>query len=411
MSVRAAIVAVVVLSSGLFAELQQVAEASVALVSCPFCDAPTLLMAEQVQMCNHMVLGKWLGGDKPTETSIGNSRFEILHVAKSENDHFKVGQTIEMAQYIAGSEKATYALMGMGERLEDWHPPMEVSAAGWKYLSELPLPVTEPAKQTERLAFAIDYLEHPDLLISNDAYAEFAAAPYDVIVPLKDRFPREKLKLWLNNPETTVTRIGLYGLLLGLCGTEEDAAMMEKKIVVVDADFRLGIEGVMSGFILIRGESGLKVLEDSKMKSTTCVNAAGETINLPFSETYAAMQTLRFLWTYEPDRIPKTRLKESMRTLLDRPDLADLVITDLARWKDWEVQDRLMTMYSDENYSLPAVKRAIVRFLFHCSQEKPVEGPEGARIAELSQMAKDRLAELEKKDPKTVSDVKRYLVR
>jgi hypothetical protein len=120
------------------------------------------------------------------------------------------------------------------------------------------------------------------------------------------------------------------------------------------------------------------------------------------------MQTLRFMWTYEPDRIEKTRLKESMRILLDRPDLADLVITDLARWKDWEVQDRLMSMYDDTKYSLPAVKRAIVRFLYHCSQEKPAEGEQPSA---LTLQAKERLAELEKKDPKTVSDVRRYLVR
>ncbi len=33
-----------------------------------------------------------------------------------------------------------------------------------------------------------------------------------------------------------------------------------------------------------------------------------------------------------------------MRMLLDRPELADLVIADLARWEDWSVQDKLMAM-------------------------------------------------------------------
>ena len=39
--------------------------------------------------------------------------------------------------------------------------------------------------------------------------------PYEVIVPLKDRMPREKLRKWVTDPDTPVTRIGLYGLLLG----------------------------------------------------------------------------------------------------------------------------------------------------------------------------------------------------
>lgn len=59
-----------------------------------------------------------------------------------------------------------------------------------------------------------------------------------------------------------------------------------------------------------------------------------------------------------------------MHLLLERKEMADLVITDLARWKDWSIQDRLMTMYSDENYDIPAIRRAIVRYLYYCSQEK-----------------------------------------
>ena len=33
--------------------------------------------------------------------------------------------------------------------------------------------------------------------------------------------------------------------------------------------------------------------------------------------------------------------------MLDRPELADLVIPDLARWKDWASMDRLVQMFKD----------------------------------------------------------------
>lgn len=386
--------------------------AALAVVCCPFCDAPSLLMAEQVQQCDHLLLGKWLGGEKPTEIQAGTARFEIVKVAKSSGDRFKVGVTLELPQYIAGNKDSLYSLMGPDAQLIDWQVPSEVTESGWAYLSELPPPVTDPAQQIERLAFAIQYLEHPDLMIANDAYAEFAAAPYEVIVPLRDRMPREKLRTWLMDPKTSVTRIGLYGLLLGLCGTEEDALAMEQKIVLPDTDFRLGIEGVMSGYMLIRGEAGLEVLEDTKMKATTYKNAAGEESKLPFSETYAAMQALRFMWTYEPDRLPKERLKQSMRLLLTRPELTDLVVADLARWKDWAIQDQLMAMYTDEKFNIPAVKRAIVRFLYYCSQDIPkAEDGEEAVVPEHAKKASENLAILEETDPKTVSDAKRYLIR
>ncbi|MEZ6060579.1 MAG: hypothetical protein R3C19_09475 [Planctomycetaceae bacterium] len=377
-------------------------------VPCPFCDAPSLTMAEQIDQSGHLLLAKWLGGEKPTNESAGTAKFEVIKVGKSRDDAFKTGDVIELPQYLAGANEKLYALMGPGTDFVDWHSPCEVTPSSWEYLANMPAPVAAPEMQSDRLAYFLAYLEHPELLVSNDAYAEFASAPYDVIKPLSPRMPREKLREWVTSPDTAVTRLGLYGLLLGLCGNDGDATAMEHKILLPDSDFRLGIEGVMSGYLIIRGEDGLKVLEDSKMKATTFTNKDGEDAKLPFSETYAAMQTLRFMWTYEPDRVPKERLKESMRNLLERPELADLVIADLARWKDWGVQERLMAMYSDEEFDIPSIKRAIVRYLFYCSED--VE--KGAETKpEYAVTAATYLAELEALDPKIVRDAKRFLIR
>ncbi len=120
------------------------------------------------------------------------------------------------------------------------------------------------------------------------------------------------------------------------------------------------------------------------------------------------MQTLRFMWTYEPDRIPKDRLKESMRILLDRPELADLVIADLARWKDWGVQERLMAMYDEEEFDIPSIKRAIIRYMYYCSEDKEKEA---SVVPEYAVAAAEHLKVLEEKDPKTVRNAKRFLIR
>lgn len=382
--------------------------AAASLHLCPFCDAPSLTMAEQVDQSGHLLLGEWIGGEKPTDESAGISRFRILKVAKSKDGAFSVKQEIELPQYIAGKEGTHYILMGPETKLIDWHIPSEASEASWKYMSELPMPEVDQEKQIERLAWFLDYLQHPELALSNDAYAEFAAAPYEIITPLRDRMPREKLRSWVTDPETPVTRMGLYGLLLGLCGKQDDAEAMKEKILLPDSDFRLGIEGVMSGYLMIAGEDGLKVLEDNKMKAKTYINSDGEEVKLPFSETYATMQALRFMWTYEPDRIPKERLKQSMRTLLSRPELADLVIADLARWKDWGVQQELLAMYDNEDFDIPSIKRAIVRYFFYCSQDKE-EGAE--ELPEYAVTAASHLKTLEEKDPKTVRNAKRFLIR
>lgn len=380
--------------------------------ACPFCDAPALMMSEQIGQCDHMLRGKWLEGEKPVSLRGGSSKFEILDVAFSKGDRFQKGQIVVMPQYIAGSDTSTYTLMGPDDRLEDWHVPSEVTEASWTYLSKMPPGVKDAKAQTERLQYFLDYFEHPDLLVSNDAFAEFASAPYELIVPLKDHLPREKILGWLQDPKTPVTRTGFYGMLAGICGHPEDAPILEKKIVTLDADFRLGIEGVMAGYMMICGEEGLKKLEEVKILSKTAISKDGKEITLPFSETYAVMQALRFMWTYEPDRLPKDRLKQSMHLLLERKEMADLVITDLARWKDWSIQDRLMTMYGDADYDIPAIRRAIVRYMYYGSQEKNEPGADGTRTSTADAVkAEANMKLLEVRDPKTVNDARRYLIR
>ena len=78
-----------------------------AAVLCPFCDAPTLVMAEQIQMCDHLLLGRYLGGVKSTEVTAGSSRFEVLEIAFSKGAKFQKGQVLEIPQYVAAAEGAT----------------------------------------------------------------------------------------------------------------------------------------------------------------------------------------------------------------------------------------------------------------------------------------------------------------
>ena len=94
-----------------------------------------------------------------------------------------------------------------------------------------------------------------------------------------------------------------------------------------------------------------------------------------------------------------------MRVLLERPELADLVIADLSRWEDWEVTDRLIAMYDEEDFSIPSIKRAIIRFLLVCSSETTVSAGESPEEATKAAKA---LEEIQEKDPKIYRDAKRF---
>jgi len=402
-----------VMQAGLLSVALGMLLATSAVEACPFCSAPSLTLSEQLDQADVVALVKWREGQAPKEQDPGFTVYEIVELSQKGKSQLKVGEEVQLVRYRAAKSGDLFLLLGtLGQTLE-WSSPMEVTKDSYAYLQGLPAP-TEPT--AKRLSYFLKYLEHSDVMVSNDAYGEFANAPYKDIKSLKASFPRESLRKWLSSTETPVTRIGLYGLLLGLCGNEDDGTMMAAKISDTSSDdFRLGIDGVMSGYLLISGDEGLALLEDTKLKpayltdgnGVVLLDSKGKQRPVPFSETYAAMQALRFMWTYGDGQISKDRLRQSMRLLLDRPELADLVIADLARWKDWSVQDRLMSLYAEEEFDIPSIKRAIVRYLYYCSKDLP-EGVE--EVPEYILQARAHLADLEKRDPKTVREARRFLL-
>lgn len=365
------------------------------VLACPFCSAPSLTLAEQFNKADAAVLVRWSGGEMAAGDQPGNTVFEIVQAPKAPVKSLEKGKKITLERYRTGKKGDLSLLLGSrskGELIE-WGAPLEVSEASFNYIVKAPGPETAPEK---RLAYFLKFLEASDAIVANDAYSEFANAPYKDIVTLASELPREKLRQWIVSKDVPTTRLGLYGLMLGLCGSAEDGPLMERKITESTEDFRLGIDGVIGGYLLLTGEEGLSVVEKSKLLNK----------KVPFSETYAAMQALRFMWTYGNGRIEADRLRESMRLLIDRPELADLVIADLARWKDWSLQERLIGLYGTEEYNVPSIKRAIIRYMIASTKDVPSGGVE--KVPEHAAAGAKYLQQLREKDPKMVSEAERF---
>ena len=369
--------------------------APLAARACPFCSAPSLTLGEQFSKADAAVLVQWVSGEMPTKDKLGSTTYEIVRVARTPLKSIEKGKKLTVERYRAGKKGDLSLLLGSRARSDflEWGSPLDVTAAGYDYIVEAP---PGDAKPEKRLGYYLKFLEHPDRLVADDAYAEFANAPYKEIAPLAKQFPREALRKWVVSPDVLPTRIGLYGLMLGLCGNEGDAALMEAKITESTDGFRLGIEGLIGGYLLLTGEKGLEVIEKSKLESK----------EVPFSETYAAMQALRFLWTYGGGRIPAERLQQSMRLLLERPEVTDLVVQDLARWKDWSVQSRLMELYAAEGYEIPSIKRAIIRYMIASTKDVPAGGGEEQPPRHVTDGTK-YLEKLRNKDAKMVNEAER----
>jgi hypothetical protein len=367
---------------------------STTTLACPFCSAPSLTLTEQLTQSDAAVLATWAGGTPAQGQDGGSTEYEVLEVVQQPaGGKLAKGSKVSLVRYRAGKKGDLFLLLGTkGGAVIDWGSPMEVTKDSFAYMKNAPKP---EVPTVDRLKYFLKYLEHSDQMISTDAYGEFANAAYGDITPLAKEMPREQLRKWIVDPQVSPSRLGLYGLLLGLSGTEEDIPVLEKKILDAGEEFRLGVDGIMGGYLLLTGNQGLSMLDEKKLANKKA----------PFSETYAAMQALRFMWQYGDNRIAAERLRESMRLLLDRPELADLVIADLARWKDWSVQDRLMALYGKDEYDIPSIKRAVVRFMLASTKDIPEGSGDAPAHVVKGQKA---LAELEAKDPKTVSEAKRF---
>jgi hypothetical protein len=392
-------------------------------MACPFCSAPSLTLSEQAAQSDVVLLAEWKEATKDAKDDgeeTASTTFEVKSVLKGP---FKSGQTIKQAGYQPAEKGQLFLLTGLGADVVQWDIATPFTEAAFKYLADAPPPAKadgEKVPYRQRLPYYVGFLEYPDETVAGDAYAEFANAPYEDIVAVKDAIPHEKVRGWVLDSATSPSRLGLYGLLLGLAGGDEDAAAMEKLIAEPTSDFRIGLDGVMSGYLLLKKEPGLDMIQDLKLGSEYLVgpdgkpvtNEQGEKVPVPFSETYAAMQAVRFMWQYGDGRIAAERLREAMRTLLTRPELADLAIADLARWKDWGIMSRLADLYDAEAYQIPGIKRAIIRYFDAATKDLPegVKLEEKEKLPEHVKQAQQYLASIEQKDPETVKSVKQFLI-
>ena len=353
----------------------------VALLVEPVCDLPTTA-----------------GSDK------FNCRARVVEVLHDSTGRWHKDEMINVALRSQSDEVSHWLVMGgYDPALPDWETVTTVSPALIEFLKAAPDLETDPEALVIHL---IRHLEHGDPLVAEAAFAALEYGfPRPYITTLSAQsvatiLPRNKLRQWVLSPETRPNQLSLYGVILGLHGNDEDISLMEQRIVETGGEeFRLGIDGVMAGYLVLTGERGLATIDKTKFENE----------KVPFSETYAALQSLRFMWQYGDGKIPAERLKQSMRLLLARPVLADVVIADLARWKDWAVLEEVMKLYGDPEFDIPAIKRAIIRYMFAAMKDVPKDAPETDPLPAHAAAAKKHLKTLRAKDPRRVKDVERFL--
>jgi hypothetical protein len=395
------------------------------LLACPFCTAESQTLSEETQTADVVVLAKLLKEAEETEDAdralgeydpnAGAATFEVIEVLHGD-DVLAGAKEIQAVYFGDFDRERVFLISGVSTERIDWMTPLPLSPTSVDYVRKLG---EIPATGVERLAFFQEYLENDDPLLAQDAYDEFARAPYADVQALAPKMHHDRLVKWIGDPEISPSRRRLYLTMLGVCGTKDDLPMLESLIKsdfkamkphleqavntavslggpiglplwidLVDQDERrkkLGLDALVACYLTLGGPDGLDLIDDRFLTNP----------NTEYTYIYSTIMALRFHGEEPSSTLPRERLLASMRLLLDNPEFADQVIPDLARWEDWSVLDRLVNMFksSDKN---GYVRQPVVTYLTVASEQP----------GDLGKRAQTALNELEQIDPEGVKQAR-----
>jgi hypothetical protein len=312
----------------------------------------------------------------PNEPTLGTTEFEILAVIKP---HPIIGdkKTITLPKYIPQVDPPMkfliFADVYKGQLDAYRGTPFKMDSRIDKYL--LGALALKDKDIGTKLRFFFDYLDDADPEIADDALKEFGNSDYKDYRPVAEKFPVERIRAWLKDPGTPVSRLGLYGSMLGHCGKPEDAQLLRSLIEDTKKRYLGGMDGILAGLVMLDPKAGwatvTEILSDPKRD---------------FLLRYAALRTARFFWEFRPDVVSKDQVAKDIMVLLDQSDLADLAIEDLRKWNYWKAAARVKGLFGKQGFDVPIVRRAILRYMLQCPATEFSEAP--AFVAE--QRAKNR---------------------
>lgn len=364
--------------------------------SCPFCTAQAQTLSEEMESMDAVIIAKMVEPPaKPSkddkDSALPLATFQVVEVLKGDG-LIKKDQKVAAAFYSEPKPNAKYLIMGVdpaasptvsdsepstvkpksGKIQLTWTTPASIGPEVEDYLHQLP---KLPKQGLERISFFYKYLECPTELLARDSFDEFARTPYDTVKEIKSEMNKEQLWSWIRNPELPIHRRRLYLTMLGICGDQSDIPQLEALLKAEKRSDRAALDALVASYLTLKGEDGVALVEDLFLK-----NPKAE-----YPDLYSTIMSLRVL-SEEIKTVPQQRLIQAFRTLLERPDLADLVIPDLARYEDWDSLDRLVELYRTADPKTTFVRVPVVNFVRACPLPK----------------AEAALEELKKIDPESV---------
>jgi hypothetical protein len=359
-------------------------------VACPFCSMQGQTLTGEVGQATMVLYGdlvnKKVEGKENAEGEEGTTTLHVETAVKGHKDYADQKEIV-LARYIPLLDgKYRYLVFcDVFKGKVDPYRVLPVAKDGDmpRYLKgALEHKDEKPGK---RLRFFFDFLDNPDVEISNDAYKEFANADYKDYRDMAKDLPADRVAKWLEpDSNTPAFRYGLYASMLGHCGTEKHADILRKMLDEPARRVGSGVDGILAGYTMLKPKEGWAYTHD-------ILKDGGK----EFLLRYAALRAVRFLWESRPDLVPRKELAEGVAQMLDQKDIADLAIDDLRKWGCWDMADRVLGLVDKPVYKeLPIIRRAVLRYALCCKGNAAAER---------------YVAEQRKKDEQAVNDAEELL--
>lgn len=198
------------------------------------------------------------------------------------------------------------------------------------------------------------FLDHPDPVLAEDAYLEFARAKDDEVGEAARQLPPRRFRKLIEDPRTPAERLGLFAFLLAGSGDLNQAEFLKDHAARRDARTLQALDGFLCGYMTLRPMEGWALAE-------TMLADRKEN----FAARYAVLRAIRFHYNWKPKENRPAMLR-ALAGLLRDPEYADLAVEDLRKWQVWDLTPQVLDLFGRPEHDAPITRRTIVRYALCC---------------------------------------------
>ena len=219
------------------------------------------------------------------------------------------------------------------------------------------LVASEAAKgkpRPEALAHFAKYLDSADAAVADEAFLLFAQANDREVLEVAASLKPDVFRKLVKDPRIEPERLSLFAFLLGATGSPADADLLLPLLQKPDDRTAKALEGILSGYILRRPKEGW-----------AWTNATLGDPRASFLMRWGTVRAMRFLHSARPAEY-RSQVLHAMGVMIPHGELADVAITDLQKWKQWDHTALILKQYGRSSHAAPIIRNAILRYALSC---------------------------------------------